>query len=218
MAAYNTLSDAELLSLLKEGDRKAFAEIYNRYKGLLYIHAFNKVRDEAEAADIVHDLFATLWDRHETLEIIGHLSGYLYTSTRNRIFKLIAKKSNAQTYITDITKSINDGHCITDHLVRQNMLTEIIEKEIASLPTKMRIVFELSRKANLSHKEIAEQLHISEETVKSHISHALKQLRVKLGILLYLYLSLQYFGRDYKTPVNPTSPENYFSNKFPPIG
>ena len=216
MRSLNNFSDEHLVSLLKEGNRDAFAEIYNRYKGLLYVHAFNKLRDEAEAADIVHDLFAALWDKHETLEIIGHLSGYLYTSTRNRIFKLIAKKSNAQTYITAIAKSINDGHCITDHRVRQNMLTEIIEKEIASLPTKMRIVFELSRKANLSHKEIAEQLDISEETVKSHITHALKQLRVKLGILLYLYLSLQYFGREYKTPVKPTSPENYFSNKFPP--
>ena len=216
MAVYNLLSDDELLHLLKEGDRKAFSEIYNRYKGLLYIHAFNKLRDEDEAADIVHDLFAALWDRHKTLEITGHFSGYLYTSIRNRIFKLIAKKSNAQSYITAITKSIHDGHCITDHRVRQNMLTEIIEKEIASLPSKMRIVFELSRKSNFTHKKIADHLDISEETVKSHISHALKQLRVKLGILLYVYLSLQYLGSQYKTPVKSTSPENYFTNKFPP--
>src|ERR1700733_14859831 len=146
MESLHNFTDESLVSLLKEGNREAFAEIYNRYKGLLYIHAFNKLRDEDEAADIVHDLFAALWDKRATLDITGHLSGYLYTATRNRIFKLIAKKSNVQSYITAITESIHSGHCITDHRVRQNMLAEIIEKEIAALPTKMRLVFELSRK------------------------------------------------------------------------
>jgi RNA polymerase sigma-70 factor (family 1) len=216
MTAYSNLSDNDLASLLREGDRAAFAEIYERYKGLLYIHAFNKLRNEEEADDIVHDLFAALWDKRASLELTGYLSGYLYTSVRNRIFKLIAKKSNAQSYIAAIAQSISDGNCITDHRVRQSMLTEIIEKEIAALPAKMRTVFELSRKANMTHAAIAEQLNISEETVKSHITHALKQLRVKLGILIYLYLSLQYFGAEYKNKVKSISPENYFINKFPP--
>jgi RNA polymerase sigma-70 factor (ECF subfamily) len=90
------------------------------------------------------------------------------------------------------------------------MLVELIEKEVAALPAKMRIVFELSRKANLTHREIAGQLDISEETVKKHIHHALKQLRVKLGILVYLYLSLHYFGNK------RIAPENYFQASFTP--
>jgi RNA polymerase sigma-70 factor (ECF subfamily) len=216
MTAYSGYSDYELASLIKEDDRAAFAEIYERYKGLLYIHAFNKLRNQQEADDIVHDLFAALWDKRDELELTGHLSGYLYTSVRNRIFKLIVKQSNAQAYLSSIATSINDGNCITDHLVRQNMLTEIIEKEIAALPAKMRQVFKLSRKANMSHKEIAEHLDISEETVKSHISHALKQLRVKLGILVYLYLSFHYFSSQYHNKITSTLKENYFSNKFPP--
>jgi RNA polymerase sigma-70 factor (ECF subfamily) len=211
-------SDEELVLLMSSGDAAAFKQIYHRYKGLLYIHAFHKLRDEEQAEDIVHDLFAALWDKREHLEITGKLSGYLYTSIRNRIFKLIARKSNEQSYLASITESINAGHCITDHLVRMNMLSEIIEREVAALPAKMRQVFELSRKAGLSHREIAEQLGISEETVKSHITHALKQLRVKLGLFLYLYMSLHYPGGIYSNHVKSSSPQNYFSIKFPPSG
>jgi RNA polymerase sigma factor (sigma-70 family) len=65
-------------------------------------------------------------------------------------------------------------------------LHQFIEKQIAELPPKTRLVFEMSRKTNLSRKEIAEELQISEETVKSHMHGALKALRVKLGALFFL--------------------------------
>ncbi|MNT81059.1 RNA polymerase sigma factor [compost metagenome] len=62
----------------------------------------------------------------------------------------------------------------------------MIEKGIAELPPKMREVFELSRKHIMSHKEIAEQLNISEQTVRKQVNNALKILRSKLGMTLFL--------------------------------
>ena len=59
MSRCRALSDGELTGLLPSGCRDALAEIYERYKGLLYIPAFNKLRDEDEASDIVHDLFCS---------------------------------------------------------------------------------------------------------------------------------------------------------------
>src|SRR5690606_5387963 len=85
------------------------------------------------------------------------------------------------TYI----KNISDN--TTDFLVRHKKLHQVIEEEIANLNPKTRKVFELSRKENLSRKEIAEELGIAEETVKSHIHTALKILKIKLGDL-YLFL------------------------------
>jgi len=61
-------------------------------------------------------------------------------------------------------------------------LADLIEKEIQALPSKMRQIFELSRKQYLSYKEIAEQLEISEHTVKSQVSNALRILKLKLGV------------------------------------
>jgi RNA polymerase sigma-70 factor (ECF subfamily) len=73
-------------------------------------------------------------------------------------------------------------------LVREKQLAAIIEREIAALPPKMREVFVLSRKEYLTHKEIAELLGISEQTVSKHVTNALKILRVKLGAVAYILL------------------------------
>jgi RNA polymerase sigma-70 factor (family 1) len=182
-----TLSDNELLSLLRDGDHNAFTEIYDRYNGLLYVFAYKRLRDREEAKDIIHELFLSLWTNHQNLTLTTGLPGYLYTAVRNRIINTITHQKIATRYI-DSFQHYLDGNKNnnTDHLVRHKELAEFIEKEIEELPPKTRRVFELSRKTNLSRKEIATELQISEETVKSHMHSALKTLRVKLGSLFFL--------------------------------
>lgn len=190
MTLYPTLADHDLIAFLKEGDKAAFTEIYNRYKGVLYIHAYNKLRNQQEADDVVHELFAVLWTKREELVLKTHLSGYLYQSVRNRILDLISRKEVESAYLVSLQHFIDKSEAITDHLVRENDLAALIEKEISALPAKMRAVFELSRKANLSHKEIATKLDLSEMTVKKHVNNALKILRTKLGLFIYLFYIL----------------------------
>jgi RNA polymerase sigma-70 factor (family 1) len=185
---YEFSSDYELLILLKAGNRLAYTEIYNRYKIVLHTHAYKWMRDREEAKDIIHELFAFLWDKRETIEFNTSLSGYLYISLRNRIFNRISKKKFETQYIDSLQEFINKGHCVTDHRVREKQLGELVEKEITALPNKMREVFELSRKSNLSHKQIAAQLDLSEQTVRKHIQHALRILKSKLGLILLLLM------------------------------
>jgi RNA polymerase sigma-70 factor (family 1) len=186
MPATAPLSDNELLSQLREGDHHAYTEIYNRYSGVLYVHAYNKLRDREESKDILQELFTAIWNNRSELEIRTNLSGYLYTAIRNRVFKQLSRKQREEQYTESIQQSVNEGHCVTDHLVRENQLAAIIEKEINALPAKMREIFLLSRKAQLSHKEIAEQLGLDESTVKKQVNNALKRLRAKLGLFNYL--------------------------------
>ncbi|RWU11065.1 RNA polymerase sigma-70 factor [Pedobacter chitinilyticus] len=186
MVIYNAISDEDLVLLLNNGDRLAFTQLYERYKYLLYVHALRRLRNEAEAEDLIHDLFATIWNRHETLNLKGRLQGYLYTAVRNRIFKLMAHKNVESEYISSFHQAIEPTANITDYLVREAQMAAMIEKEIAALPPKMREVFELSRKQHLSHKEIAEQLNISEQTVSKQVTNALKILKTRLGLLFYL--------------------------------
>jgi RNA polymerase sigma-70 factor (family 1) len=188
---YSKLSDAELSGLLRGGDRLAFAEIYTRYKWLLHAHAYKWMSDREEAKDIIHELFSDLWDKHESIVFSTTLSGYLYASVRNKILNRVAHKKVESSYAGSLQGYLDRGESQTDHLVRENMLRAIIEKEVAALPAKMREVFELSRNANLSHKEIAQRLDISEQTVRKHIQHALRTLRLRLGIFIFLYMLFQ---------------------------
>jgi len=186
MPSYSSFSDAELAELLKIGDSAAYTIIYNRYFHTLYVHAFRKLNDKQEAQDVVHELFAQLWNKRATLEIRSNLVGYLYAGIRNKILDLISHEQVKSKYIDSLQGFLETNYNVTDHSIREKQLTELIDKGIADLPIKMREVFELSRKQSLSHKQIAILLNLSEQTVKKQINNALRILRSKIGTMLFL--------------------------------
>jgi RNA polymerase sigma-70 factor (family 1) len=188
MTAYSGFSDIELSTLLKEGDQAAFTEIFDRYNGALYIHAYRRLQDREECRDMVQELLTTLWQKRNEIYLTGTLSSYLYTAIRNKIFNLLSKKKLSREYVSAIQNLADALSFSTDHLTRQNQLAKIIEQEIAALPPRTKEIFELSRKGFMSHREIAEQLNISEQTVKTTVNNALKILRVKLGSLFFIVM------------------------------
>lgn len=192
MRDYNNFTDQELIILLKNGNHSAYTEIYHRYKQLLYTHAYQRLRNEQEVDDIIHELFTALWIKRETLVFKTNLAGYLYTAVRNRILDYIAHQKVQSNYISSFATFIKQSENITDFLLREKQLKVLIDKEIAALPTKMREVFELSRKENLSHEEISIRLGITKKTVKSQVNNALKILRTKLSLVVWLYFILFY--------------------------
>ena len=192
MADYKTISDSELLSLLKASDHAAYTEIYHRYFYLIFTHAYKKLRDEEQAKDIVQDVFATLWFKRELNLPTSNLAGYLYTAVRNKIFDLFAHQQVQSKYIDSLDAFLTTHSSVsTDHLIRENQLKAYIDKEIQALTPKMRLMFELSRKENLSHKEIAEKLGTTENNVSTQITTALRILRTKLGLLAFICFLLK---------------------------
>lgn len=172
-------------------DQAAFAEIYERYWSVLFLHARNLLRDNEEARDIVQELFTSLWQRSNSLEATNtSLSAYLYKAIRNKVFDHLKHKKVVKDYLDSLNEFLEEGTIETDTLVREKELAAVIEKEIALLPKKMRVIFELSRKQHLSYQQIAGQLDISEHTVKSQVSNALRILRTKVGptVMLIGYL------------------------------
>jgi RNA polymerase sigma factor (sigma-70 family) len=99
---------------------------------------------------------------------------------RNKVFKLIEKGKVRNDYIASIAQFATEASTATLDEIDERAIAAIIEKEIQNLPPKMREVFELSRKGNLSHKEIAGQLNISDKKVKKQINNAIKILKSKL--------------------------------------
>lgn len=190
MNDYRKCSDPELMALISEDDNLAFAEIYQRYKGVLFLHAHRILDSEEEAKDVLQELFTTLWTKRNAIVLKGSLSSYLYGAVRNRIFDLIAHKKVEEKYIRSLATFIDQGEWVTDQELREKELAELIEKEIAGLPPKMREVFELSRKKNLSYQEIANELQISDKTVKKQVNNALQILRGKLDIAFILTVFL----------------------------
>jgi RNA polymerase sigma-70 factor (ECF subfamily) len=101
----------------------------------------------------------------------------LYRAVRNRVLNAARHNNYRKKYEADLEVYLKQGHCATDDMIALKELTIRIEREIALLPKKMRIVFEMSRKEYMTREEIAENIKKSPGTVKSHITGALKILR-----------------------------------------
>jgi RNA polymerase sigma factor (sigma-70 family) len=157
MPVYSNFSDEELTVLLKQGDQIAFTEIYNRYWAEMYYHTFRMLKDEDSSKDVVQDVFSTLWLKSSSVNVNTKLSGHLYISVRNKVLNLVAQNKVRNDYLSSVASFIT--HTTNDSLLfDEREILEIVEAEIRNLPPRMREIFELSRKDNLSHKEIAEML------------------------------------------------------------
>ena len=186
MLPYSTYSDQELLALLKQGDQYAYTEIYHRYEEIVYVFTYKRIGDKEDARDIVHEVFLYLWEHHEQVVITKGILPFIFTAVKNRILNRIKHQKVSARYLDAFQSYLEFSEDSADHLLRHNELSALIETEIAALPRKMRQVFELSRKTEYSRKDIAAELDLSEETVKSHMHHALKILKSKLGTKSFL--------------------------------
>jgi RNA polymerase sigma-70 factor, ECF subfamily len=188
MHTYQNFSDQALILLLQQGNKEAYAEIYERYKNLLYNHAYKKLGNQEEVKDVLQELFTNLWNKRADIPVTMNLSGYLYAGIRNRILNLLSHKQVENKYIASLQQFIGEEAYTTDLAIREKEFAALIQKEIDQLPPKMREVFLLSRSAYLTHQEIAERLSISEQTVAKQVTNALRILRVRLGSLIILLI------------------------------
>lgn len=180
MAAYSAYTDPELTALLKEGDERAFTQIYDRYWKTLYAVAYNRVRDIQSAEDVVHDVLVSLWKNRATA-VVDNLSAYLATATKYMIFHLVKReqKFTHEEHAMNQAELAEDQEDIADRLHYKRLL-EMVNEEVEKLPEKCRLVFKYSRNEHMSNKEIAEKMDISTSTVENQINKALNTLRSKV--------------------------------------
>lgn len=183
MAAYHTLTDLQLIDLFTKGDEQAFAHIYNRYAKELIGFASSKLFSLEDARDIIHDIFVKLWEDRKQLQIDRNLKGYLFTLVRYRIVDKIRKNITREEYSLMI-QALGTAYATTiDQQISAKELQQSIQRSLNKLSPKVKEVYRLSREENLSIPEIAEQLQLSEQTVKNQLSAALKHLRHSLVMI-----------------------------------
>jgi RNA polymerase sigma-70 factor (ECF subfamily) len=186
MSEYDSYNDVELIALLREGNLNAFTSIHRRYYGVLYNHAYKRLPDREEVKDILQELFTRIWNNRETINFNVNLQAYLYTAVRNRILNVFKHQKIRSDYVTSFESFLVNNEPTPDETLRIKELIAIIDAEVSALPPQMRLIFELSRNANLSHHEIAEKLNISPLTVKKQVNNSLRILRVKLGTHFFM--------------------------------
>lgn len=170
----NVIEDEQLLRLIAAGDGAAFAQLYHRHWECCYTTAFRMLRQEQLAEDIVQDIFIKLWEGRERFTIQS-VRPYLQKAVRNRVLNAVRDQKTDDHFYTRlaaITADILDENPV---YLRENQ--QLFQQIIISLPEDLRETFSLSRLHQMSYKEIALQLVISEKTVEKRISRALQYIR-----------------------------------------
>lgn len=182
MYTTDTLIDEhELVIRLISGDEDAFCELYAAYKNRLLFFAMKFVKSRDFAEDIFQDAFTIIWQSRRFINPDASFSSYLYTIVRNRILNQIRDLDKEDTLKEHILAQAIDYTDDTKEKILANDLREIINKALEKLTPRQREIFEMSREAQMSHKEIADALGISVNTVQEHISVSLRTIRTFLS-------------------------------------
>ena len=165
------------MAVVDLSDSASFEAVYRQYHAALCRYAKKYVRDGTVAEEIVQELFLHLWERAERTRITTSLASYLYLAVRNRCLNYL-KHQFSQGAEVDPEADLTDvsGNA-ADEAVHVAELEKLVREGIGQLPEKCRIIFQLSRDAGLSYREIAHELNISIKTVEAQMGTALKRLR-----------------------------------------
>ena len=171
--------ERDLLDALQQGDRRAFAEVYERYWEALHRVACRKLGSFEAAEEVVQDLFVAIWERRQTARI-DQLDRYLFSALKFGIIDLIRTQAVHERFVSFVETTATDFDQRTEDTLAMQDLTRSIERVLLGLPEKTQHVFRLSRFDCLTIPEIAARLKLSEKTVEYHLGNALRTLRIHL--------------------------------------
>lgn len=178
---------SNLLRLLQKGDEKAFEYLFHHYYNQIYTFVLNTLFNKTFAEDIAQSVFISLWEKREMIDPEANIAPLLYTIARNHVYRqteqLLLKYRYEQYQQENMYESTDIEEDVNSRFL-ENILSGFIEK----LPSERRRIFLMSRKENLSNKEIASRLDISEKTVETQIRRSLIFLKEKMKYYINIVL------------------------------
>ncbi len=174
----------------------AFDLIYKKYARRLYGFIFRYVKQESDTEEIVQEVFLKIWQSHDKINIYSSFESFLFTIAHNTTVNLLKKRATEHKYVEHVKslQQIENSYELADE-IHYKELEQKLKGLLEELSPRQKEIFQLSREEGLSHKEIADKLGISQNTVKNHLVSTLSFLKSKLdngllitGIFVSLFL------------------------------
>lgn len=191
-----SLTDPELIEAILQNDEKAFNQLFERYWSRVYAIAYRYVKDEEASLEITHDIFLNIWNKRHELQINSFKNYVITAASYHGIRKKQTLRSIPIQYVEDYEYTEDEAYSFNnlsainqgETKIWQNEFDSKVDTLLNELPKRCREIYTMSRKDNLSIKEISIRLNISTRTVENQLTNALKHLRTALKCMLILIL------------------------------
>ncbi|HVG13974.1 MAG TPA: sigma-70 family RNA polymerase sigma factor [Chitinophagaceae bacterium] len=187
-------NESELLLLIQNGDEAAFTIIFHHYRNWLYSIALKLSGSSLLAEEVVQDVFLKIWLKRGDLHHVKNFQAYLYVVVQNTMYKVLKKSAGV---LTEPLEIVHEHTTNTFDVVLDNDYKSLLQQGVERLPGQQKQVYQLIRERGFNRKEVASLLGIDPETVKFHLSKAVKNLwnycRLHLHLLLGLTFGLSSF-------------------------
>lgn len=195
MKSENLLNEAVLLAKIARGDERAFREIFDHYQQGMYTFAQKITRSNADAEEIVQDIFLKVWCNRNQLQSVENFGGYLNRLVRNHAFNLLRHEAVVSKVKTEIGLNSSSNDLGTQQALDYKETKELLDNVVSRLPEQQRRVYALCHLEGLKYDEVAAQLNISPDTVHYHMKLALATIRehFKWHLLVYPGLFIIFF-------------------------
>jgi RNA polymerase sigma-70 factor (family 1) len=172
-------SESTLVRSLSKGNILAFNTLYKEYSGRLYRFSFGYLKSEAEAEELVQEVFTIIWEKRAELKEELSFKSFLFTIA----FNIIRKHFRTKAYLSEYFKTgINaDPDIQTSQNITYNSLYQYINELVNQLPSGRKKIFIKSRFEGQTIKEIAKELKIDHKTVENQLTDALRYIRTNLN-------------------------------------
>jgi len=173
------VNESRLVNSLSKGNLLAFNTLYKEYSHRLYRFALGYFKSEAEAEELVQEVFTIIWEKRENLKEELSFKSFLFTIA----FNLIRKHFRTKAYLAEYLKTRirDDLDMQTSQNITYDSLYQYINELVIQLPSRRKEIFIKSRFEGHTIKEIAEELKISHKTVENQLTDALKYIRTNLN-------------------------------------
>ncbi len=174
--------------------QKDFEELFERWFGDLMNFVYSYLHNEEVAKDIVHDVFLTLWNNRTHLDSSWSLKSYLFTLARNYALNYLRHQ---KVVAHNEVGLIQESREFQEEIEEYEATLERLREKLACLPEKQREVLVKCLVEGKMYKQVAEELDVSVNTIKTHIKRALAFLREQMEddlILLFFFKKVEKSG------------------------
>ena len=173
--------EKNILLELIEGSEYAFEEIYRTYSPRLFGRLLKLVKSEAQAEEILQDVFLKIWEQRNSIDPEKSFRSLLFKIAENKVYDFFRKVTRDKNMESQLVALATANHTIIESFKSGEENLAILQKAIAALPPQRQQVFRLCKLEGKSYKEVSEMLGISVSTISDHIVKGTKTIRDYFG-------------------------------------